>query len=173
MLLLLAQSIIIICNDAQVYNPTASCFARKIAQSKSHVTFDVNYVLYRKAEVYKKMDPRSMDHPSGPSPWTPSPWTTPCGPPLIIEDEFYWRSKRVLRTLNGRICVDKLYITIIRIKDPSYTLGPIFPELHESMNVIGWVSWSGERVTIFEGGEVGPKRCVTTPKRLQRLERKK
>ena len=30
------------------------------------------------------------------------------------------------------------------------------------MNVIGWVSWSGERVTIFEGGEVGPKRCVTT-----------
>ena len=121
----------------------------------------------------QKMDPRSMDHPSGPSPWTPSPWTTPCGPPLIIEDEFYWRSKRVLRTLNGRICVDKLYITIIRIKDPSYTLGPIFPELHESMNVIGWVSWSGERVTIFEGGEVGPKRCVTTPKRLQRLERKK
>ena len=50
MLLLLAQSIIIICNDAQVYNPTASCFA----QSKSHVTFDVNYVLYRKAEVYTK-----------------------------------------------------------------------------------------------------------------------
>ena len=125
----------------------------------------------------QKMDPRSMDIPSRPSPWTPSwtpsPWTTPCGPPLIIEDEFYWRSKRVLRTLNGRICVDKLYITIIRIKDPSYTLGPIFPELHESMNVIGWVSWSGERVTIFEGGEVGPKRCVTTPKRLQRLERKK
>ena len=30
------------------------------------------------------------------------------------------------------------------------------------MNAIGWVSWSGERVTIFEGGEVGPKRCVTT-----------
>ena len=77
------------------------------------------------------------------------------GPPLIIEDEFYRRSKRVLRTLNGRICVDKLYITIIRIKDPSYTLGPIFPELHESMNVIGWVSWSGERVTIFEGGGGG------------------
>ena len=151
MLLLLAQSIIIICNDAQVYNPTASCFA----QSKSHVTFDVNYVLYRKAEVYKRWIP---------GPWTPRPWTIPCGPPLIIENEFYWRSKRVLRTLNGRICVDKLYITIIRIKDPSYTLGPIFPELHESMNVIGWVSWSGERVTIFEGGggEVGPKRCVTT-----------
>ena len=59
MLLLLAQSIIIICNDAQVYNPTASCFA----QSKSHVTFDVNYVLYRKAEVYKR--------------WIPGPWTTP------------------------------------------------------------------------------------------------
>ena len=30
------------------------------------------------------------------------------------------------------------------------------------MNVIGWVSWSGERVTIFEEGKVGPKRCVTT-----------
>ena len=63
MLLLLAQSIIIICNDAQVYDPTASCFARKIAQSKSHVTFDVNYVLYRKAEVYKR--------------WSPGPRTTP------------------------------------------------------------------------------------------------
>ena len=63
MLLLLAQSIIIICNDAQIYDPTASCFARKIAQSKSHVTFDVHYVLYRKAEVYKR--------------WIPGPWTTP------------------------------------------------------------------------------------------------
>ena len=62
MLLLLAQSIIIICNDAQVYDPTASCFVRKIAQSKSHVSSDVNYVLYRKAEIYQR--------------WIPVTWTT-------------------------------------------------------------------------------------------------
>jgi len=121
----------------------------------------------------QKMDARSMDHPSGLSPWTPSwtpsPWTTPCGPPLIIEDEFYWRSKRVLRTFMDE-SVDKLYITIIRIKAPHIHLVQFFLN---SMNVIGWFSWSGERVTIFEGGDVGPKRCVKTRKRLQRLERKR
>ena len=168
MLLLLAQSIIIVCNDAQVYDPTASCFARK-SRGQNPAWLLTWITCCNEKRRYTK--DRSPVH--GPPQWTPSQWITPCGPPLIIEDEFYWRSKRVLRTLNGRICVDKLYITIIRIKDPSYTLGPIFPELHESMNVIGWVSWSGERVTIFEGGEVGPKRCVTTQKRLQRQERKR
>ena len=42
-------------------------------------------------------------HPSG-----PGPWTTPVDHPYFFEDEFYSRSKRVLRTLYGRICVNKL-----------------------------------------------------------------
>lgn len=39
----------------------------------------------------------------GPSPWT-TLWTT-----TNFEDEFYERSKLILRTLNGRNCVNKLY----------------------------------------------------------------
>ena len=46
------------------------------------------------------MDPQSMDHPCGPSPW-PLSWARsmdypgPCGPPLIVEDEFYQKSKQI------------------------------------------------------------------------------
>ena len=49
------------------------------------------------------MDPRSMI-----TPVYLGSMDYPCGPPLIFEDEFYSRSERVLRTLNGRICVNKL-----------------------------------------------------------------
>ena len=53
----------------------------------------------------QNMDPWSMDHPCGSNPWTPS-WAYsmdyPCGPPLIFEDKFNQRSKRILGTFNGR-----------------------------------------------------------------------
>ena len=55
--------------------------------------------------TYTKHGPRSMDHFCGPNPWT-SPWTPsmdyPCWPSLILEDEFYQSSKRILRNLNGQ-----------------------------------------------------------------------
>ena len=59
------------------------------------------------------MDSQSMDHPCGPNPRTLSRTRSMdylCGPPLIFADEFYQRSKWILKNcckfiLSGLLCV--------------------------------------------------------------------